>query len=53
MKVKIALHGCDDSTYFEVEADNNKLEFIEELSKKSKDESDYDCMPILEYQIIE
>lgn len=53
MKVQVALHGCDDSTYFEVEADKNRLEFLKELSEKSQSESDYACMPVLEYKIIE
>lgn len=52
MKVQVALHGCDDSTYFEVEADKNRLEFLKELSEKSQSESDYACMPVLEYKII-
>lgn len=53
MKVRIELHGCDDSTYFEVEADDNKLELIKELSEKSIEESEYECMPVLKYEICE
>lgn len=53
MKVKIELHGCDDSTYFEVEVNEGELEFIKELSEKSKAESEYECMPVLKYEIIE
>lgn len=53
MKVKIALHGCDDITRFEVEADDGKLELIKELSEKSIEESEYACMPVLKYEICE
>jgi hypothetical protein len=53
MKVKIALHGCDDITRFEVEADDSKLELIKELSEKSIEESEYACMPVLKYEICE
>jgi hypothetical protein len=53
MKAKIALHGCDDITRFEVEVDDNKLEFIKELSEKSIEESEYACMPVLKYEICE
>lgn len=53
MKVKITLHGCDDITRFEVEADDNKLELIKELSEKSIEKSEYACMPVLKYEICE
>ena len=52
MKAKITLHGCDDITRFEVEVDDNKLEFIKELSEKSIEESEYACMPVLKYEIL-
>lgn len=53
MKVRIELHGCDDSTYFDVEVNQDRLEFLQELSEKSQSESDYACMPVLEYKILE
>lgn len=52
MKAQIELHGCDDSTYFDVEVNQDRLEFLQELSEKSKNESGYACMPILEYKIV-
>lgn len=53
MKVQVALYGCDDITRFEVEVDDSKLELIKELSEKSIEESKYECMPILKYEICE
>ena len=51
MKVQIVLHGCDDSTYFEMEINNKELDFLERLSMLSKETSEYSCMPILDYKV--
>lgn len=52
MIVKIYLIGCDDETCFEVETNQEGLNLIKELSEKSNNESDYACMPILEYTVL-
>lgn len=51
MRVQIALHGCDDSTFFEMEVDDKEFNFLERLSVLSKETSGYRCMPILEYKV--
>lgn len=46
-KYQIRLLGCDDETWFDVEMNEEQLEFLEKISKKSKETSTYNCMPIL------
>ncbi len=48
MKVKIEIHGCDDSTKFSMEVTQQEFEFLETISKKSVEASEYQCQPILE-----
>lgn len=45
---KIALHGCDDSTYINMYMSDEQLEFTMMLCKESWQESSYGCMPIME-----
>lgn len=53
MRCKIILHGCDDSTYFEMDLSEKEYKLIQEVSKKSVDTSSYGCMPIMEVSKIE
>ena len=49
MKVYIQLCGCDDTTTFPIEVnDEEKYQFLLNLSKESKINSRYGCMPIME-----
>lgn len=49
-KYRIGLHGCDDSTYIEMELNQEQFEFVKLLCKKSEENSDYTCMPIMEVE---
>jgi hypothetical protein len=52
MKVKIALHGCDDSTYIEdVEVTEEQLTLLKMIAARSEDVSHYGCMPIMEIEM--
>lgn len=53
LKCHIGLHGCDDSTYIEMEVSKSEVEFLKRLSNLSKKESTYGCMPTLEVNEIE
>lgn len=49
MKVYIELQGCDDTTTFPIEVDDEeKYQFLLKLSRESKINSRYGCMPIIE-----
>lgn len=48
MKVKFALHGCDDSTYMTMDVTEMEYEFLRKIQTLSKETSSYGCMPILE-----
>ena len=46
MKVAVALHGCDDSTYFTVEdVTPEGLELLNRVAAASDEASDYGCQP--------
>ena len=47
-KKKVALHGCDDSTYFTMELTDEQWEVVEEIERLSREASTYACMPTLE-----
>lgn len=49
----ICLRGCDDSTRFEMELNEAQLEFLKEISKRSREMFDYGCMPALWVEKIE
>ena len=50
MNIIIRLHGCDDSTVFPYEVTDEQYNFLKEIAKKSKEESSYGCMPIMELE---
>lgn len=50
MKYIISLSGCDDSTIFYYELTDFEYDLIKKISEKSKEESTYQCMPILEIE---
>ncbi len=52
MKVKITLHGCDDSTRIDMDISQKELELLERVAFLSKKESTYGCMPIMTVQPI-
>lgn len=47
-KCNIGLHGCDDSTYIDMEITDEEYEFLKRVSNLSKKESTYGCMPTME-----
>ena len=54
MQVEVTLIGCDDTTEFYVYLDSEEqLVLLEKLAKTSQETSTYQCMPILEYKIME
>ena len=54
MKANVCLIGCDDSTSFNINITSElQLQFLDELSRLSKETSTYGCMPILKYKILE
>ena len=48
MKIKVWLHGCDDSTGIPIEVSEEELKFLQKLSKLSYEISTYGCMPTLD-----
>ena len=45
---KISIHGCDDSTYINLELNADELKFVGKLCKLSEENSDYGCQPVME-----
>ena len=45
---KIAIHGCDDSTYIQIECTEEQVAFIKMLCDKFSLASTYGCMPTME-----
>ena len=52
-KYKITLQGCDDCTYIPMELNEEEVQVIIKLSKRSKELSSYGCMPTLIIEEIE
>lgn len=50
MKYIISLHGCDDSTIFEMELTEEEYELLKRVAKKTEEVSTYMCMPIMEIE---
>lgn len=48
MLVNVVVSGCDDTTEFEMEMNEQEYEFFKRLCKLSTDTSSYGCMPILQ-----
>ena len=54
MKVDVWLRGCDDTTSFNVEIENEiELKLLDKLVCLSHENSEYSCMPDFNYQILE
>lgn len=54
MKVNVWLRGCDDTTSFNMEIENEtELKLLDKLVRLSHKTSDYSCMPDFNYQILE
>ncbi len=51
-KCKVYLHGCDDSTVFELEVTEDEMYLLKEVEILSKLTSSYGCMPIMEIENI-
>ena len=49
---KVNLSGCDDSTIFNMELTADEALLLIRVSKKSKEMSDYGCMPTLDIKIV-
>lgn len=49
---KISLHGCDDSTCFNLNLDRKELLLLMKVVVKSKKTSSYGCMPNMEIKKI-
>lgn len=47
-KYQVCLHGCDDSTYIEMELTTEQLEFMKKLEVLAEKNSDYVCQPTIE-----
>lgn len=48
MKVWLRIIGCDDSTEFDIECNAEQYKFLQSICEKSKDVSEYRCMPVME-----
>lgn len=46
-KYLIALNGCDDTTYCELELNDKELEFLIKISKEINKYSTYQCEPTI------
>jgi hypothetical protein len=44
---RVELHGCDDTTMFDIELSEEELVAIEKIEDLSIKTSSYGCMPIL------
>jgi len=49
---RIALHGCDDSTIFEMELTDEEFALAERIAAKSEETSSYGCMPTMVIELI-
>ena len=46
-KYLITLNGCEDTTYCELELNDNELEFLIKISKEINKYSDCECQPTI------
>ena len=51
MKIEITLSGCDDSTQFVIETNEEGKQLIEKLCTLSIQTSTYGCMPVMRMEI--
>ena len=49
-KYRIGVHGCDDSTIFEMELTDREAELIGTVCKKCTQTSEYGCMPTMDIE---
>jgi hypothetical protein len=49
---KIALIGCDDLTEFEMKLTETQAVLLGVVASKSKETSEYTCMPIMEIKLL-
>ena len=47
---EISIWGCDDSTHFQLELNDSEFKLIKLIEEKSKEHSEYQCMPTLEIE---
>lgn len=50
MKYTIRLHGCDDTTEFDMELSDNEKDTLARVAEKSKESSTCLCMPTMTVQ---
>ena len=48
---KLGIHGCDDSTYLDLNLNQKEAELIKKICAKSVEVSTYGCMPTMEINI--
>lgn len=53
MRVKIELVGYDDSTEFNMKMTSEQYEFLNKIADESRAHSTYQCMPIMNIEILE
>lgn len=51
--VRVALHGCDDSTYIDIEVTQDERAFLDRLAALSEEASSYNCQPTLEIKEVD
>ena len=49
---KISLMGCDDTTEFNMELTKKQAALLGLVASKSKETSEYQCMPIMEIELL-
>lgn len=48
---KIKVQGCDDKTVFSMLLDDNEADCLKRVAQKSKEVSNYRCMPIIDVEV--
>lgn len=49
-RYRIGVHGCDDSTCFDIELTDEEANGVSKIAERSEQVSTYGCMPIVEIQ---
>lgn len=44
---RIRLSGCDESTQFDMDLDDDEAALLERVAARSREVSEYDCMPTM------
>jgi hypothetical protein len=50
MIIKVGVHGCDDSTIFNIEATPAEFEFLKRVAEKCTSTSENGCQPKMEVE---